>query len=111
MAERFEMTLKSHKKRLFGTNGVRGIVGSDMTPDLVFFIGAALGTLRKGSIAVGRDTRTSGETLINSLKAGLLATGCDVTDCGVLPTPALQYLIKEEFDGGAMITASHNPPE
>ena len=111
MAEGFNMTSKSHKKRLFGTNGVRGIVGSDMTPELVYFIGAALGTLRKGSIAVGRDTRTSGETLIHALKAGLLATGCDVTDCGVLPTPALQYLIKEDFDGGAMITASHNPPE
>jgi phosphomannomutase/phosphoglucomutase len=101
----------SNKKRLFGTNGVRGVTGSDMTPELVFYIGAALGTLRKGSIAVGRDTRTSGETLIHALKAGLLATGCDVTDCGVLPIPALQYLTREEFDGGAMITASHNPPE
>lgn len=105
------MKNKINKKRLFGTNGVRGIIGSDMTPDLVFHIGAALGTLRTGSIAVGRDTRTSGEVLNHALKAGLLATGCDVTDCGVLPTPALQYLIKGKFDGGAMITASHNPPE
>jgi len=105
------MKNKIHKKRLFGTNGVRGVIGRDMTPELVFHIGAALGTLRNGSIAVGRDTRTSGETLIHALKAGLLATGCDVTDCGVLPTPALQYLTKGGFDGGAMITASHNPPE
>ncbi len=99
------------QKRLFGTNGVRGIVGKDLTPDLVLTIGEALGTMRKGCIAVGRDTRTSGETLVKAVKSGLLATGCDVVDCGILPTPALQYLIKEQFDGGAMITASHNPPE
>jgi phosphomannomutase/phosphoglucomutase len=98
-------------KRLFGTNGVRGIAGKDMTPELVLSIGCAFGSMRCGHIAVGRDTRTSGETLINAVKAGLLATGCDVVDCGILPTPALQYLIKEQFDGGAMITASHNPPE
>jgi phosphomannomutase/phosphoglucomutase len=99
------------QKRLFGTNGVRGVVGKDMTPDLVLTIGQALGTIRKGCIAVGRDTRTSGETLVNAVKSGLLSMGCDVVDCGILPTPALQYLVKDQFDGGAMITASHNPPE
>jgi phosphomannomutase/phosphoglucomutase len=99
------------QKRLFGTNGVRGIAGKDLTPELVLAIGEALGSMRKGCIAVGRDTRTSGESLVNAVKSGLLATGCDVVDCGILPTPALQYLIKEQFDGGAMITASHNPPE
>ena len=99
------------QKRLFGTNGVRGIVGRDLTPELVVTIGEALGTMRKGCIAVGRDTRTSGETLAKAITSGLLATGCDVVDCGVLPTPALQYIIKGQFDGGAMITASHNPPE
>ena len=99
------------QKRLFGTNGVRGVVGKDMTPDLVLTIGEALGTMRKGCIAVGRDTRTSGNTLVKAVKSGLLSTGCDVVDCGILPTPALQYLVKEDFDGGAMITASHNPPE
>jgi len=105
------MPSKKFQKQLFGTNGVRGVVGKDLTPELVLRIGKALGTMRKGCIAVGRDTRTSGETLVNAIKAGLLATGCDVVDCGILPTPALQYLIKEHFDGGAMITASHNPPE
>jgi phosphomannomutase / phosphoglucomutase len=99
------------QKRLFGTNGVRGIAGKDLTPELVLTIGEALGSMRKGCIAVGRDTRTSGETFVNAVKSGLLATGCDVVDCGILPTPALQYLVKEQFDGGAMITASHNPPE
>jgi phosphomannomutase/phosphoglucomutase len=67
--------------------------------------------MRKGRIAVGCDTRTSGETLAKALKAGLLASGCDVHDCGILPTPALQYLVRDGYDGGAMITASHNPPE
>ncbi len=105
------MEIKKIQKQLFGTNGVRGIVGKDLTPELVLSIGEAFGTMRKGRIAVGRDTRTSGETLINALKSGLLAVGCDVTDCGILPTPALQYLVKDQFDGGAMITASHNPPE
>jgi phosphomannomutase/phosphoglucomutase len=102
---------KAPSKRLFGTNGVRGVVGTEITPDLVYKIGAAFGSMRSGRIAVGRDTRTSGETLLHALKAGLLGTGCNVVDCGILPTPALQFLIKEEFDGGAMITASHNPPE
>jgi phosphomannomutase/phosphoglucomutase len=98
---------------MFGTNGVRGVVGEMMTPALVLKIGAALGSMRKGTIAVGRDTRTSGEALVHALKAGLLMTGCDVVDMGILPTPALQYIIKidDRFAGGAMITASHNPPE
>lgn len=105
------MKRKKFTKRLFGTNGVRGIVGEEITPELVLHIGEAFGSMRPGRIAVGRDTRTSGEMLIHALKSGLLATGCDVVDCGILPTPALQFLVKEEFDGGAMITASHNPPE
>lgn len=105
------MSVKKMQKRLFGTNGVRGVVGKDLTPELVLAIGEALGSMRKGRIAVGRDTRTSGEMLVKALKAGLLSTGCTVVDCGILPTPALQYIIKDAFDGGAMITASHNPPE
>src|SRR5512136_2530793 len=105
------MPSKKMMKRLFGTNGVRGIVGSDMTPDLVLSIGLALGSLRKGKLVVGRDSRTSGPALASALKAGLLATGCEVTDCGILPTPALQYLVMKHFDAGAVITASHNPPE
>jgi len=99
------------EKRLFGTNGVRGVVGIDMTPELALSIGLALGSMRRGKIAVGRDTRTSGPALAGALKAGLLATGCEVTDCGILPTPALQYLVRKYFDAGAVITASHNPPE
>jgi phosphomannomutase/phosphoglucomutase len=109
--ESITVTAEKIQKRLFGTNGVRGVAGEDLTPELVFSIGKALGQMRTGRIAVGRDTRTSGETLGKALKAGLLATGCDVDDCGVLPTPALQYLVRDGYHGGAMITASHNPPE
>ncbi|MDD1685682.1 phosphoglucosamine mutase [Methanoregula sp.] len=105
------MTVKKMQKRLFGTNGVRGVVGKELTPELVLAIGKSLGSMRKGRIAVGRDTRTSGDMFVRALKAGLLSTGCDVVDCGILPTPALQYTVKGKFDGGAMITASHNPPE
>jgi phosphomannomutase/phosphoglucomutase len=105
------MRTKNHTKQLFGTNGIRGITGKNMVPGLSFSIGAAFGSMCKGRIAVGMDTRTSGESLLRALKAGLMATGCTITDCGVLPTPALQYLVRHDFDGGAMITASHNPPE
>jgi phosphomannomutase / phosphoglucomutase len=105
------MTSQKIEKKLFGTNGVRGVVGKDLTPELIASIGESFGTMRKGCIGVGRDTRTSGDTLVKAVKTGLLATGCDVVDCGILPTPALQYLVKEYFDGGVMITASHNPPE
>ena len=98
-------------KRLFGTNGVRGIVGEDMHPELALGIGAALGSMRRGRIAVGRDTRTSGPALAAALEAGILSTGCDVVDLGVLPTPALQYIVRGRFVAGAMVTASHNPPE
>lgn len=105
------MTVKKMQKRLFGTNGVRGVVGKDLTPELVVAIGESLGSMRRGRIAVGRDTRTSSEMFVKAIKSGLLSTGCDVVDCGILPTPALQYIVKGQFDGGAMITASHNPPE
>lgn len=63
-----------------------------MTPELALHIGKALGTMRPGRIAVGRDTRTTGPVLISALKAGLLATGCDVIECGVLPTPYFSTL-------------------
>lgn len=99
------------RKRLFGTNGVRGVIGQDMNPELVLRIGMALGSMRKGRTAVGRDTRTSGPALASALKAGLMAAGSDVVDLGVLPTPALQYIVRGRFAAGAMVTASHNPPE
>ncbi len=101
--------MTEQKKQLFGTNGVRGIVGELITPELVMKIAMAVGSMRKGRIAVGRDSRTSGPALIHAAKAGLMAVGCDVVDCGILPTPALQYIVMNQYAAGIMITASHNP--
>lgn len=105
------MSSDKPEKILFGTNGARGVAGKDMTPNLVLKIGLSLCKMKKGKIAVGMDTRTSGPSLKSALKAGLLSGGCDVVDLGILPTPALQYIVKNHFDAGAVITASHNPPE
>ncbi len=103
--------------QLFGTNGIRGIVNEYMTIDLASRIGKAWGTyLSKTNsnphVAIGTDARLSNDMLKQSVIAGLLATGCRVTDIGLLPTPAVQYMVKiNDFDSGVVITASHNPPE
>jgi len=99
--------------RLFGTNGIRGVVGEDMTVDLALRVAKAVGSfLGPGPVAIGRDTRTSGPMLRDAAVAGLLATGHDVVDAGVLPSPALQYFVlAHRFAGGVIVTASHNPAE
>lgn len=103
--------------RLFGTNGIRGVVNKEITSEFALDIGKAWGTfLKKTSkrpkIVIGTDARISNTMLKHSVSAGFLATGCDVTDIGLVPTPALQYMVKEkQFDSGVMITASHNPAE
>jgi len=100
--------------RLFGTDGVRGVVGRDLTPELALRLGRAIGAyFGKGSrVLVGRDVRAGGSMLKSAVVAGLLAEGVKVYDAGLIPTPGLQYNVKEgPYDGGVMITASHNPPE
>lgn len=99
-------------QRLFGTNGVRGVVNKDMTIDLASRLGYAIGTyLGHGKkVVIGTDTRTSGEMLKGAASAGVLSTGVDMVDLGVLPTPALQYAVRGRCDFGIVITASHNPP-
>jgi phosphomannomutase/phosphoglucomutase len=102
--------------KLFGTNGIRGVVNKDMNCDLALGIGKAWGTLirrtiPKPKVTIGTDARLSNDMLKNAISAGLLATGCNVTDVGVVPTPTLQYTVREKgYDSGVMITASHNPP-
>lgn len=100
-------------KTLFGTNGIRGLANSELTPEFAVKIGGAIGTFfKKGELIVGYDARTSGPMLAGSVIAGLNSTGCDVQLVGMAPTPALQYAIKKhKLDGGVIITASHNPPE
>jgi len=98
--------------RLFGTNGIRGIPGKNLTPQFCTEIGLSVGTYFSGrKIAVGGDTRLSTPYVKSAVISGLIATGCDVIDLGVLPTPALQYYCKTHGYPGVMITASHNPPE
>ena len=99
------------KKRLFGTFGVRRTANDVLTPEFASRLAASYGSLIQGTVAVGGDTRTSSVMLMEAVKAGLLSSGCDVVDLGILPTPALQYAVRKYYDGGVMITASHNPPK
>lgn len=99
--------------RLFGTNGIRGVVGEEMTPALAHRVGRAAGFLWRGQpVAVGNDTRTSGPMLKAAVIAGLTAAGCPVSDLGRAPSPGVQLYVKEhDVVGGVIVTASHNPPE
>jgi phosphoglucosamine mutase len=96
-------------RRYFGTDGVRGVVGEDLTPELVERLGRAA-TLwsGRGRIFVGRDTRASGVELEEALASGIASAGGNAVVAGVLPTPAVALLT---LDLGCVITASHNPPE
>ena len=100
----------SDKKRLFGTFGVRRTANDVLTPEFASRLAACYGTQIKGTVAVGGDTRTSTVMLKQAVIAGLLSSGCDVVDLGILPTPGVQYAVRKYYDGGVMITASHNPP-
>lgn len=101
----------TEKKRLFGTFGVRRTANDVLTPEFASRLAACYGTVIQGKVAVGGDTRTTSPMLINAVKAGLISSGCDVIDLGILPTPAVQYAVRNYYDGGVMITASHNPPK
>ena len=101
----------SDKKRLFGTFGVRRTANDVLTPEFASRLAACYGTQIKGTVAVGGDPRTSTPMLKEAVKAGLLSSGCDVVDLGILPTPGVQYAVRKYYDGGVMITASHNPPK
>jgi len=101
----------SDKKRLFGTFGVRRTANDVLTPEFASRLAACYGTQIQGTVAVGGDPRTSTPMLKEAVKAGLLSSGCDVVDLGILPTPGVQYAVRKYYDGGVMITASHNPPK
>src|SRR6201999_1945909 len=103
--------------RLFGTDGVRGVAGSDLTARLALDLSVAAARVL-GSAAthqrrvgvVGRDPQASGEFLEAAVVAGLASSGVDVLRLGVLPTPAVAYLTPElGADLGVMLSASHNP--
>lgn len=106
--------------KLFGTDGVRGVANIELTCRLAWSIGKAAAQVlaaagesgRKPRVIIGKDTRISGDMLENALAAGFNSVGADVELIGVVPTPAVAYLVKEmDADAGAMISASHNPYE
>ncbi|MDD6038585.1 MAG: phosphoglucosamine mutase [bacterium] len=104
--------------RLFGTDGVRGVAGSELTIELAMKLGQAGAYVltkekaHKPTILVGCDTRISGGMLANALVAGICSVGANAIHVGVLPTPAVAYLTrKHKVDAGVVISASHNPME
>jgi phosphomannomutase/phosphoglucomutase len=105
--------LAAPQQRLFGTNGVRFVPGVSHDLDFAINLGEAIGTyFGSGEILVGQDGRVSSPALSNAAVSGLLSSGLDVAEAGLVPTPALQYGVKTMgFRGGVMITASHNPAQ
>ncbi len=101
---------------IFKAYDIRGVIGRSLTPQLVYFIGKALGSeiIATGNprIAVGRDGRLSGPALSEALIQGLISTGCHVHEIGLVPTGALYFAIEHLGTGsGVMVTGSHNPPD
>lgn len=94
-------------------SGVRGVIGDSLTPTLLTRFAQAFGTyIGSGTIAIGRDTRTSGEMVRQAVIAGLLSSGCRVIDLDVCPVPTVQLIVRQRHaQGGIAITASHNPAE
>ncbi len=101
------------ERKLFGTNGVRGVVNKELTADLALKLSMATGTYFKGKdLTVGCDGRVSSPLFLDIVCSGLASVGCQVWNLGMVTTPALQFLTKDwGLKGGVMITASHNPPE
>ncbi|MDK2801366.1 MAG: phosphoglucosamine mutase [Clostridiales bacterium] len=104
--------------RLFGTDGIRGVANTELTPELAFKVGQAGAyvlteeTHHKAKILVGKDTRISGDMLEAALIAGICSVGAEAISIGVIPTPAVAYLTRlYNADAGVVISASHNPVE
>ena len=104
--------------RLFGTDGIRGVANTELSCELAMKIGRATATVltdnehRKPKVLIGQDTRASSSMLENAIAAGLCSVGADVMTLGVVPTPAVAFLVKKYgYDAAVMISASHNPCE
>ena len=105
--------MAASQQRLFGTNGVRFVPGVTHDLDFVINLAEAIGTyFGSGEILLGQDGRLSSPALANAAASGLMSSGRDVAEAGLVPTPALQYAVKTMgFKGGLMVTASHNPAQ
>ena len=104
--------------KLFGTDGIRGVVGETLTAELAYQVGRAVATVlteslgHKPVITIGKDTRISSDMLESALMAGICSVGGDVMPFGTIPTPAVAFLtVQEHADAGIVISASHNPFE
>ncbi|MGB3346581.1 MAG: phosphomannomutase/phosphoglucomutase [Candidatus Humimicrobiia bacterium] len=101
--------------QIFREYDIRGIVGKDLTAEVVKMLGKSFGTymISKGGnkVSVGRDNRLSSPKFKSALIGGILSTGCDVIDIGLVPTPVMYFsLFNLDVDGGIVVTGSHNPP-
>jgi len=104
------------KPEIFRQYDIRGIVDKDLTQDTVELLGKGIGTYfrrnKRKEVALGRDCRLSSPDFSEALSRGLLSTGCQITDLGVIPTPLLYFtMYNKKMEAGVMITGSHNPPE
>jgi len=103
--------------KLFGTDGIRGVAGEDLTAEFAFHLGEAVGELYRENkwenrLLIGRDSRLSGPMLEAALTAGVMSMGCDVHLLGIAPTPVVAFLARDfNFPLGCVISASHNPIE
>jgi phosphoglucosamine mutase len=99
--------------KLFGTTGVRKVYGTEFDLTMALKLGKALGTyLGEGSVVLARDARTTGPMIEDALAAGILSTGVNVVRAGMIPTPTLAFItMRQGYNAGLMVTASHNPPE
>jgi len=101
-------------ENIFRAYDIRGIFGKDLTTEIAEKIGKAFGTfIGEGkNLVVGRDVRLSGKALSDAVISGLTSVGCNVTNIGIVPTPILYFAIAhQKYDGGIVVTASHNPSE
>lgn len=99
-------------KRLFGTDGIRGIVNDELTVDLAMRLGNSVARLYNGkykTLLIAMDTRSSGQMFEAAITTGAISAGMNVIQCGVIPTPSLAFLTKQKNAVGVMISASHNP--
>lgn len=96
---------------MFSISGLRGIVGEDLTPEIIFNYAAVFGKyLNPGKIIIGRDARKSGKIFRRAVIQGLNSVGCTVIDLGIVPTPTVLFMVRRlKTKGGIAITASHNP--
>jgi len=96
---------------IFSISGLRGLVGKDLTPDIIYQYAAVFGKyIGPGKVMVGRDARKSGFAYTQAVSDGLGAVGCQVIDLGIVPTPTVLFMVRQcRVKGGIVITASHNP--